>query len=209
MINLPINKEVIQLLRSKGFFPDTLVTKYLILHCLFYTQEEFLDELDDFSSSKRFMLQYIELQKDGWIEENGGQYIFSLTEKGNEMMKNLKMLTTPAEVKKANEVDEWIDEWVELFPSGVKTGGKLLRSDRKSSLMKMKKFVRDYPYSKDLIFKATKSYLLDRERAGWQYTRASVYFIDKKGEGSDLAAWCDKIKEKTAETFSTYNSGLI
>ena len=99
----------------------------------------------------------------------------------------------PKQSDNTSGVNDWIDEWLSLFPANVKSGGKLLRSDKKSCLAKMKTFVRSYKYDKNTIIMATHDYLKERKREDYAYTRTAIYFIDKKGEGSDLAAWCEKI----------------
>ena len=211
MLNLTITQELIKYLKGKGFYPDTLLSKYVILYCLYNHQEPILDDFDDFSTSKRFMVLYIELMKDGFVTENGDEYIFKLTPKAITLMEEINQILKPEE-KEADKVDDWIQEWIELFPSGVKTGGKLVRSDKKSAHLKMKKFVKNYKFDKDTIFKATQSYLQDRERNGWQYTKAAVYFIDKRDEGSGLAEWCEKVAQKKPDILGSLfvnNSGLI
>ena len=111
--------------------------------------------------------------------------------------------------KKVSKID-WIDEWLELFPSGVKSGGKLIRSDKAACLKKMEAFVKINKYSKDLIMSATKDYLDDKERDNYMYTKCATYLIDKKGEGSELAALCEQYKPRKKEAIPYFNNnGLI
>jgi hypothetical protein len=99
------------------------------------------------------------------------------------------------ELKKADKLD-WIDEWLELFPKGVKSGGKLLRSDRVGCLKKMQKFLQDNKkYSKDIIMNATKNYIEERREEDFNYTKCATYFINKEGQGSELAARCENLEE--------------
>lgn len=94
---------------------------------------------------------------------------------------------------------DWIDEWLGIFPKGVKTSGKPVRSDREGCLKKMENFVRKYPYSKDLIMKVTKKYIEDKLNSN-SYIKCATYFIHHKEDGSDLAALCENYEENTVQT---------
>jgi len=98
-------------------------------------------------------------------------------------------------LKDEHYVREWIEEWVDLFPRGVKSGGKLLRSPAKDCFPKMVLFIKKYGYDRDMIFYATREYLKEQSYKDFAYTRCAIYFIGKKDEGSDLAAWCEKCKD--------------
>ena len=98
--------------------------------------------------------------------------------------------------KKSNDedVEEWITEWYGLWPSGIKSGGYYLKTDKKGSLRKMKKFLVFNPeYDKEIIMKATKNYLLEQSIKGYAYTKLAPYFIDKDGL-SILAGECEVLE---------------
>ena len=193
----------------------------MILLCLRAGRIDLLDIMDDNNKSKRMILMYYELMRKGLIEENPDTVVqYKLTDLGNQLLNNIDFLLSE-EIKEdivkednkvEDKVDNWIDKWVRMFPSGVKSGGKLLRSDAKSCLIKMKQFLKDYPYDKDTIFKATLNYLADKKEENWQFTRCAIYFISKRGEGSDLAAECEKLingdHEETLPV-GNYSTGLI
>ncbi len=66
MIQLNINEAVIAILRSAGFYPDTMLTGLLTMLALNQNKVEILDGLDDGNKSKRTILVYYELlKKDG------------------------------------------------------------------------------------------------------------------------------------------------
>lgn len=109
---------------------------------------------------------------------------------------------------KKEEKVPWLDAWVELFPKGVKSGGKLLRSDRKICLEKMKKFLKDYDFPKEVIMGATKDYLSERAEEDYMYTKCATYLIDKKGEGSELAALCSNYEPNKKSKYYV-KTGLI
>ena len=193
MIKLKIDNQVLTAFRVAGFSPDTMLTQFYILYCLYPNHP--LEDMDDSMSSKRFVLQYYELVRRGFLDESEPLSGFVLTDRGRELVEKIAQIWADNESK--DEIH--IKEWLELFPKGVKTGGKLLRSDAKGCLTKMKTFMKNYKYSWDEIMKATKAYLSEREKDDYQYTRAAIYFIGKHGQGSDLADWCEKIKEQDAE----------
>lgn len=95
--------------------------------------------------------------------------------------------------KKKIKIDcsEWIDEWLNLFPKGVTTGGKLVRSDRRECIKKMNAFLENYEYDVSTIILATRRYINMAEREDW-HIKCAVYFIHKRDEGSSLAEWCEK-----------------
>ena len=112
-----------------------------------------------------------------------------------DMFVEFTKLQQKQKLKLEDYVKSWIDEWAQLFPKGIRSGGKPVRSNPKDCLPKMIAFVKEYKYERDLIFFATKKYLAERSLSNYDYTRCAVYFIGKKGEGSDLAAWCDQCSD--------------
>lgn len=98
-------------------------------------------------------------------------------------------------LKTEHYIRTWIDEWCNLFPKHVKSGGKLVKSDPNECLKKMTTFIKTYRYDRDLIFFATKEYIKERALDDYNYMRCATYFIHKLGVGSELAEWCEKCKE--------------
>lgn len=91
------------------------------------------------------------------------------------------------------EFDTFVDQYLELFPKGVKNGGnKPLRSNATDVKAKMIKFMNKYKHTKETILKATGNYL-DRMRGVYTYCPTSEYFIMKDGS-SALATECDGVK---------------
>lgn len=89
------------------------------------------------------------------------------------------------------DVPSWIDEYRELFPAKIRSGGYPVRGSKKGCLRKMEKFVREHPqYTKDIILAATAEYVSGRSRVGYQLMKIADYFIEKDGV-SMLAAECE------------------
>lgn len=96
---------------------------------------------------------------------------------------------------KSLSVVDWIDEWLELFPKGIKSGGFYVKSAKSGCISKMKNFVKNNPeYDKDTIIQATKNYIKEKEAAGWAYMQLAHFFIEKN-KISTLASYCDNIEE--------------
>ena len=92
--------------------------------------------------------------------------------------------------------DAWIDEWYALWPTGIKSGGYYLKTDKRGVLRKMRNFLLEYPhYDKEIIIKATESYLMDMSLGGYAFAKLAPYFIYKDGL-SVLAGECENLEMK-------------
>jgi hypothetical protein len=88
-------------------------------------------------------------------------------------------------------VATWIQEWVDLWPKGIESGGYRVRPSATEALNKMRRFRIRYPeYDKDVIIKATRAYIERFAFKGYGYIKIAKYFILKDGE-STLADECD------------------
>lgn len=85
-----------------------------------------------------------------------------------------------------DKVESWIESWRDLFPEGSNYSGFRYRGDKQECLSKMKKFVKGRKYSKESIFKATKSYVDKMYEQGYKFMSQAHYFIYKQGSGSLL-----------------------
>lgn len=199
-MEITINGKVIDILRNEGFYPDTMFSLYFALKALQEKEIGLLDRFDDLNASKRAVVLYQTLYRKGLLEKSEDTDIyFKPSAKGIELLEALKVVGLTNDIIEKAERNtptcgEWIEEWVNLFP--VKSGTRLLRGDKKSCAIKMDKFLKTYNYSKEVIFQATKSYLMEESTRGFRYTKNAVYFINKKDEGSQLAAWCKVVSDK-------------
>lgn len=133
-----------------------------------------------------------------WVVMNN-KFLLELTDTGKAMVEFF--LAKAPKISKPKElpanvaaVETWIDEWIKMWPLGVKTFGKPIRSNKKAILKKMQWFVGEYKYSKEVIMTATYSYLMDRHQHQWQFTKIATNFISHqdstKTRNSDLADLC-------------------
>lgn len=190
-----INEKSLTKLKDVGVNTENFGSVLIALKAFKDNDLDLLDFMDDHMKERRAIVLYQNMERLGLIEESKGQEVYyEVTPLG------LDVLDTVIEKLPIADGLEWVKEWLELFPKGVKTGGKLIRSDLKGCMNKMRSFIKDYPqYSIREIFDATQQYLDKKEQDEWAYTRAAIYFIGKKGEGSDLASWCENLNNSVGD----------
>lgn len=108
--------------------------------------------------------------------------------------KRPKLTKLFASVLESSKVEDWIDDWRYIWPSGVKSGGKLVRGSKADCTKKMKMFLARTNYTKDEVFAAATAYVLERKHHRYNYMSLANYFI-KKDDDSPLEAWCEQLKE--------------
>jgi len=110
--------------------------------------------------------------------------------------------------KKQDNVLEWINDYREIFPKGIRSGGMPVRGDKQSCLKKMRKFIIEYPeYETDLIIKATKNYVENKARSQYAFIQTAHYFIYKNNM-STLASECENILENNEDTLDDFEVGM-
>ncbi len=89
---------------------------------------------------------------------------------------------------------DWIEEWRKLFPAGLNTIGRSYRGDKQACLKKMRRFIKEYKYSKEIIMKATKKALVISELENYAYFPQAHWFIDKNRQ-SLLSQYCEQLDD--------------
>lgn len=94
---------------------------------------------------------------------------------------------------------DWVEAWQDLWPKGVTQNGVYVRSSLPALKDKMKKFMKEYDYSKETIIKATKYYLKEQKENSYNYISLAHNFIEKN-KVSLLASLCEnpKIENETS-----------
>lgn len=105
--------------------------------------------------------------------------------------------------KEEDGVERWIDEWYDIFPKGVKSGGYYtVRCDKQGCIKKLKNFIKNNPeFGKNVILQATKNYVNEAALQGYAYMKTAPYFVEKSGV-SLLAGFCENVLNKTEEVRS-------
>lgn len=158
-------------------------TQFVYLYCL-HTDQEFPWSVP--------RTQVAELEELGWIK---------ITPEGPVVREKFLIFVGQTSAT-TDEVYDWIDEWRDLWPVGVKSGGRPVRGDKKGCNVKMKKFVQEYDYTKEEIFEATKIYVFEKSRDNNRYMTCADYFIIKNG-ASTLASFCEDIRERGSSLKAT------
>jgi hypothetical protein len=96
---------------------------------------------------------------------------------------------------------------LDLWPEGIKSGGYYVKSDNHAVARKMKRFFKQYPYSKEDVFEVTKHYLQIKQNEGWKGIQLAHYFIDKEGL-SNLAMYCKNKDTKKPSDGSSFSRDL-
>jgi len=126
---------------------------YFICYCIYHNRKDLI--LDYIKNHTGFNIQDVkELEDNGWIK------IINKSEKI--IFENLQIeekFRIFVEKKDKPEKD-WINEWLEMFPKGVKSGGYYIKTDLNGCRKKMRKFTSTHPeYTKETIIKATQNYI--------------------------------------------------
>ena len=190
----------IVLINIKKLIGNKITVEDYFFSYMIYKGEKFklARYLEAFGIDERPIIE--RLLGDGWLE---------LYKADSEL--NLNNLQTSQELQRVIEenlqqeaVEDWFNTWYDLWPTGIKSGGYYLRTDKRGTYRKMKQFTIDYPYyNKDLIIKATKNYLMEQSILGYTHTKLSPYFINKDGM-SVLAGECESIGDAPEIDLSNY-----
>ena len=116
---------------------------------------------------------------------------------------------------KANKTDKTIEtkdnfetlltKYVDLFPKGVKSGGRLVRKTPHSLRAKLQAFVnrrKDIPY--EHILEGTRVYIAGFKAKGYEYMQCADYFISKNGS-SELESYAELSMEGDLKSPSSDN----
>lgn len=103
------------------------------------------------------------------------------------------------ELISTEHLSSWIQEWVDLWPKGIQSGGYRIRPSLNEAQAKMKRFCNIHPeYSKETIIEATKNYIDRFSIKGYNYIKLGKYFIFKDNE-STLADECEAAIEDLSD----------
>jgi hypothetical protein len=126
-----------------------------------------------------------------------------LTSKGELIFKEF-VKSAPSNEKLVPYKVAWIEEYYDLFPKGIKSGGFYVRSSIQDCSNKMFKFLNDNPqFTKDIILEATKSYIKDCEARNYDKMKLAPYFIVKDGT-SMLSGYCEAYVQGINDNQDTY-----
>ena len=136
-----------------------------------------------------------------------------LTEHALATINNIETLFITPKKLKQNELmgDDYkkdISDFINSFPTTKLPNGKYARSNTKNIETNFQWFFENYEYSWETIKSATNMYVSEYRANNYLYMRTALYFI-RKNDGtktvhSDLADYCDKIKNNVSYTPQKY-----
>lgn len=94
---------------------------------------------------------------------------------------------------------DWIEEWYNLWPKGVKSMDYYVKADIKSCDTKMYAFINKYEFNKDEILEATKQYINRLKNRNYEGIMISHNFISKNNV-STLATCCENLDIKPEDS---------
>jgi hypothetical protein len=158
-------------------------------------------------------LEIKKLINDGWLNDE-----LQLTDKSiiftieiNGFFNKSKKKTTTSLL--GTSFDENIKSYSDIFPSMKLASGKYARSNSKNLENAFRWFFENYEYNWETIFLATQNYVLEYESKNYEYMRNSQYFLRKqnidKSWDSDLAIYCEYLKDKPNEEKDIFNELII
>lgn len=157
------------------------LNEFVLLQCIYnkdYKEAALIQGIENINLSK--------LETELWIKITGLGI--------EDIFPRQKMLDL-FQTKDEQEVDLWIEQWLELFPKGVKSGGYYVKSNKEDCLKKMIKFLKIRKYTKKQIFEATQNYIDRKAKENYSYMMKAEYFIEKDGV-STLATEIDNLGEE-------------
>jgi hypothetical protein len=167
------------------------ILEYILLYLLY----------NDFKETFDINLSVIKsLETKGYVKdlESG----ITLRKKAIDLFKTTSIPTKP------KDLDDFVDKYRLLFPSGVKSGNRLVKGDRIGCLTKLKAFKVKYPeYTQDDILEATKVYIDICRKRNFDKMTSADYFIEKD-KISQLASYCEDIKTRGSQQISFTNTGI-
>ena len=169
-------------LKKEQLTPD----EYCILHCTYkgVDYREYFNTVEDTCAY---------LAEKGYMRENPEiEGMYNLTGTGLALF------------EKPDDFIQFVEQYRNLFPKGVKSGnGTPIRGDKNGVIKKLTWFLMTYPeFSKRTILEATKLYVDQMKRNGYAYMTQADYLI-QKSNGSKLAALCEDFDNKTSHILST------
>ena len=211
-VKVQFNKEIIKRLKETGMSIDLIGSLIFVLTAMYEGKYELLDEFDDNNKERRVLLLYRQMERMGLIEETSEDEVahYGITADGAELIEYIQsefveddafvnQIVVP--LVKAETIDEWIKEYIQIFPSGMHNG-RARRTGRADCVERMEWFMNLYGYPKEVILAATKMYVKGFQ-GDFTMMRNSSYFIWKKdpekGRISDLLTACENVEDDQKE----------
>lgn len=151
--------------------------QFIFLYSLNNNLKQLFDNYNDIDNISRNEILYLEDNDFITINKSDNDLIYYskcfITELGKEVLNTLL-------ISDSDNNNIFVEEWFELWPKGIKSGGYYVKSDKNGCKKNLEKFIKNHPQiSKETILKATKKYIDDMKDRNYQYIKLAPYFIYK------------------------------
>jgi hypothetical protein len=170
----------------------------IVLHCI-------INNIGYTTMNINVLLELRSLRKYGMLDKNNMPTKIALE------LFNISTDFIPQQVATPIEdtFDEFLVKYIECFPDVILPSGKGARVKVKDIKLRMKEFLAENKQiSEEIVLNATKMYINKYSQNGYMYMRNSLFFIGKKGEGSDLEAYCREYINHGSKIIGSYEERL-
>lgn len=152
----------------------------------------------------------------GYIDQVGTKY--TINANGKKLMSKYNNYFVKAKKKTSIQLmgknyTVAVQNYREMFPKKKLPSGKPARVNEKTLIDCFRWFFENYDYTWDEIYQATRKYLNEYEDNNYMYMKTSQYFIVKtlpnKNKSSDLADYCDMIREGTDDDINHFKEKVV
>ena len=152
----------------------------------------------------------------GYIDQVGTRY--TINANGKRLMSKYNNYFVKAKKKTSIQLmgknyTVAVQNYREMFPKKKLPSGKPARVNEKTLIDCFRWFFENYDYTWDEIYEATRKYLNEYEDNNYMYMKTSQYFIVKtlpnKNKSSDLADYCDMIREGTDDDTNHFKEKVV
>jgi len=209
---ITVNLNHLKILIENFLSNDIDFQEYILLHSLFTGDTSLITSYHDVEPYSNYTINNL-LNKGliSRIDQKANQSFLEdlytrnlqLTSAGNMIFKD-SIRSAPSNEKLFSYKVPWIEEYYNLFPKGIKSGGFYVRSSIQDCSNKMFRFLNDNPqFTKDIILEATKNYIKDCEARNYDKMKLAPYFIVKDGT-SMLSGYCEAYVQGVNDNQDTY-----
>jgi hypothetical protein len=180
----------------------SLYNKNIDIICDYHDVEPYTNYIISNLTQKQFICRIVQNENKISLEDLYSNNL-RLTSKGELIFKEF-VKSAPSNEKLIPYKVSWIEEYYDLFPKGIKSGGFYVRSSIQDCSNKMNKFIIDNPqFTKDIILEATKNYINDCKARNYDKMKLAPYFIIKDGT-SMLSGYCEAYVQGINDNQDTY-----
>jgi hypothetical protein len=182
----------------------SLYNKNIDIICDYHDVEPYTNYIISNLTQKQFICRIVQNENKISLEDLYSNNL-RLTSKGELIFKEF-VKSAPSNEKLIPYKVSWIEEYYDLFPKGIKSGGFYVRSSIQDCSNKMNKFIIDNPqFTKDIILEATKNYINDCKARNYDKMKLAPYFIIKDGT-SMLSGYCEAYVQGINDNQDTYSN---